>query len=440
MRGSLVREVIAVAAVLVTASILEAGETTPSPFFVAPLATDLHRTLISKHAHVYAMFDCSSLTRLEGPIASAPSLRQFESELKRFSSAERDHLHLVLRYSSSDEASAATRAAIKTSLATGIAHSAGFTNVRTVEMSTSQSWEEQLQPLGEFEESDKPNESIFDDNQIKAYPIRTRLSKLALSDADCVVRIKRPFDGRQDDLPDELRSSIAKAVRSLELEDSQGKLAFHVSSTTAGQPTIDRIFSIKQRPTIPPEIKDPALRGFFEKQVADYRPSPAMKLALELGFKSIGCSHSPGGGAPEKLIGRAAPNFTLQSLDGKSLELASFRKGRPALVTFWGVACGPCCEEAPHLTRMHAKYADRLAIVAVNGYDESQETVAAFVEKAKLHHPIVLNGEKLADGEYFVGAYPTTFWISADGTVVDYEVGFESAEALEARVKSMIGE
>nr|WP_143547687.1 TlpA disulfide reductase family protein [Rhodopirellula sp. SM50] len=212
-----------------------------------------------------------------------------------------------------------------------------------------------------------------------------------------------------------------------------------MQSTAAGRELVEQIFDARRPPTIPKDIKDGPLFGFLQSQRKQYRPSPAMKLARELGFETISYVHSPGGGAPEKLIGHSVPNFELDRVGGDRLELNRFLDGRPGLVTFWGVACGPCCQEAPHLTRMHQKYSDRFAIVAVNGYDEASEVVAKFATQNKLEHPIVLGGGEVASNVYFVGAYPTTFFVDRKGTVVDYQVGFDSGEALEDRVREMVG-
>ena len=105
------------------------------------------------------------------------------------------------------------------------------------------------------------------------------------------------------------------------------------------------------------------------------------------------------------------------------------------------MACGPCCLEAPHLTKLNSKFADRgFRVLAVNGYDESREVVGKYVAKAELTHPIALKGGQVSREVYDVGAYPTTFWIDQSGKVVGYVVGFQSAEMLEQRVLQLLGE
>jgi thiol-disulfide isomerase/thioredoxin len=159
------------------------------------------------------------------------------------------------------------------------------------------------------------------------------------------------------------------------------------------------------------------------------RLSRAEQFAKLLGFESCIVTHSPGGGAPETLLRKPAPDFSLESLDGRTIHLQDHIRGKAALVTFWGVACGPCRVEAPHLSALYEKYQGTgFTLLAVNAYDETMETVAEYVKKQSLVHPIGLQGREVARQKYSVGAYPTTFWIDREGFVIDYTIGFDPGD------------
>ena len=87
---------------------------------------------------------------------------------------------------------------------------------------------------------------------------------------------------------------------------------------------------------------------------------------------------------------------------------------------------------------MHKKYGQEFSIVAVNGYNDDREAVAKYVTKASLTHPIVLQGQTVSDDLYHAGAYPTTFWVDRNGTIVDYEIGFASSKRLEDRIVNLL--
>jgi thiol-disulfide isomerase/thioredoxin len=405
-------------------------------YFVAPIKTEVHRDAISNESSAYAVVNSSALIH-EGKVDLAPLTEsQFADELKKLATRDASQLKLVLRYKLGAEGTEEIQKAIRTRLVE-IAQSAGFQAVRASETFTSATWESAFGEVRDFEETQADRERIVDDELIRAYPLRTKLSKMVVGNADVVVEIKRPFDGRQQDLTKSLLASIKRAVEALDLPPKKGKLLFQISTTSAGEDVVEKLFHYRQRVTVPDDIS-PALRKVLTEEASKHQPSHGQVLASELGFDTIGYSHTPGGGAPEALIGRPAPDFELTMLDGKKLELRAFRDGRPALVTFWGVACAPCCREAPELTTVHKKYGKDFAIVAVNGYDESREVVAAFAAQAKLQHPIALNGRSVADDVYQVGSYPTTFWINRDGAVEDYDVSMRSAASLEHRIQKML--
>lgn len=142
-------------------------------------------------------------------------------------------------------------------------------------------------------------------------------------------------------------------------------------------------------------------------------------------------------------LGRQAPDFTLESLDGKMVSFRDFTAGKVVLLSFWGVDCPPCRKEAPHLTRLQEKYAARgFTVVAANGYDEERSEVEAFARKEGLGHPILLKAGKVGETLYGVEGFPTLFWINARGRIVGRETGFseELVPGIERRLESLLRE
>lgn len=62
--------------------------------------------------------------------------------------------------------------------------------------------------------------------------------------------------------------------------------------------------------------------------------------------------------AGSPLLGKPAPAFTLRSLDGGDVQLASL-KGRPVVVNFWASWCVPCRDEAPLLRSLSETQSDQ---------------------------------------------------------------------------------
>ncbi len=120
-------------------------------------------------------------------------------------------------------------------------------------------------------------------------------------------------------------------------------------------------------------------------------------------------------------VGDAAPDVTLDLLDGTSTTLSAFR-GRPVVLNFWSSTCIPCLKEMPDLERVWNDHGGKVALVGVNVTD----TEAAGKEMVATTGVTYPNGrdpsaEILAA---FGGtALPRTVFIDADGTVVDVHNG-----------------
>lgn len=403
-------------------------------FFVAPIVTDLQRVTVSSSAATYAVVNCSSLLLASDVDMSDLDERSFVGALKN-ASPNMQHLLLVCRYQLAQQGDAELRMRVKDRLL-AICEKAGFLKISHTEVFTSQQWQKAYGPAASFTEPPEAQELLVEDELIRAFPVRTRLSKFVLGDIDCIVEVVQPIDGRTTEISAQLKSSIRRAMHAIQLTRRQ-TLMFKLSTTEAGRDTVDELFNASQTPTVP-QTEDPALLEIFRSHAAAYKPSLALMLANELGFKKIVYSNSPGGGAPEKLIGNSAPNFNLPRVNGDLLDLHDFIRDRPALITFWGLACGPCRKEAPYLSRLDEKYSQTFSIVAVNGYNDDIAAVAEYVAAVKLTHPVLLQGRSVADDLYFVGAYPTTFWVDHRGKVIGYEIGFRSVESLERRIQELL--
>lgn len=117
--------------------------------------------------------------------------------------------------------------------------------------------------------------------------------------------------------------------------------------------------------------------------------------------------------APE--INRRAPDFNLDSLDGKSIRLSSLQ-GKVLVINFWASWCDPCRQEMSLLQEYADRYPTDMTVLAVND-GEAATTVHDFVEKHKLKFPVLLDPGKLVIDAYRVRALPTTLFVDATGAL-----------------------
>ena len=73
------------------------------------------------------------------------------------------------------------------------------------------------------------------------------------------------------------------------------------------------------------------------------------------------------------LLPEKVSNAEIEMVDG-TLQKISDRKGKVVLVNLWGVWCGPCRDEMPHLAELQEKYRDKdLQVIGLNIGDEGFE-------------------------------------------------------------------
>ena len=388
-------------------------------FFVSAVTTELQRKSIPINATAYAIVHCNPMIFID-----KLNRDSFDSErfLKALADAteNREHLLLYCRFEHplkvSDELSQEVQQFLKE-----IAMKAGYAKVTATWQNNSQKWRIDYDSITDFEEAADAIEPMFEDDLVRVYPIRTRLSKFLNEGADCLVEVVRPVDGRMTVLSDELQESIRTGVKAV-APSEYGSLKYSIRSTESGRQSSSRLFSIMA----PPNIQE-------------HEKSPAFLLAEELGFKKIRMSDRPAGRAPERLLDKSLPSAALVSLTGEPVDLQKLLNGRPGLITFWGLACGPCRREAPHLSTLHEKYGDRFAVIAINAYGDERESVEKYVQEENLKHTILLDGKSVLE-QFQVSAYPTTYWIDRNGNIVDYEIGMTSLERLEESVQELLDE
>jgi cytochrome c biogenesis protein CcmG, thiol:disulfide interchange protein DsbE len=133
-----------------------------------------------------------------------------------------------------------------------------------------------------------------------------------------------------------------------------------------------------------------------------------------------------------------APDFKLDSLDGKPLSLAGLR-GKVVLLNFWATWCGPCRIEIPDLIALQTKYKDRLQIIGLTVDEDDPEMVKKMVEKAGINYPVGMAspGVRLRYGG--ISALPTSFMLDSEGRVMQKHEGLHDPLLYELEIRALLG-
>ncbi len=157
--------------------------------------------------------------------------------------------------------------------------------------------------------------------------------------------------------------------------------------------------------------------------------------------------------APEEeekspLEGKAAPPFTLETLEGQKVSLASY-KGKAVLVNFMATWCAPCKVETPWLIKLRDQYASQgFEILGVSTDDldkddkkmnsQDKADIAKFVSNMHIDYPVLIDGDSISHPYGGIDALPTSFFVDRSGKVIAATVGLHDRDELEANIKKAL--
>ena len=138
--------------------------------------------------------------------------------------------------------------------------------------------------------------------------------------------------------------------------------------------------------------------------------------------------------------GNPAPDFTLNDLSGRPVQLSSL-KGKVVLLNFWATWCPPCREEIPSMVRLNqAMQGKPFQMLAVSIDEGGKGAVQEFYRKGGVTLPTLLDSDGKVAGRYGTYRVPETFLIDAKGIIVKKVIGpmdWSSPEVLAALQRLM---
>jgi DsbE subfamily thiol:disulfide oxidoreductase len=138
-------------------------------------------------------------------------------------------------------------------------------------------------------------------------------------------------------------------------------------------------------------------------------------------------------------IGKQAPEFTLNDLNGKSIKLKDMiSQNKVTLVNFWATWCPPCRGEIPELIELHKKYASqKVALMAID-LQEDPGQVKSFAKEKGMNFTVLVDNTGMVANQYRVSGIPTTFIVDSKGIIRDMIVGGTTLKVLESKIKPLL--
>lgn len=139
---------------------------------------------------------------------------------------------------------------------------------------------------------------------------------------------------------------------------------------------------------------------------------------------------------PSTLIGKPAPGFRLERLEGGGISLASAR-GKPIVLNFWSTWCGSCLAEHQLIRQAETLYEKNGILFYSILYADTPKNAEGFIAQFGKAAPILLDPDLHTAIDYGVSGVPETFFIDRQGIIRYKFAGTLSPEILYEQLNAL---
>jgi len=116
-------------------------------------------------------------------------------------------------------------------------------------------------------------------------------------------------------------------------------------------------------------------------------------------------------------VGEKAPDFSLSTVDGGTINLSEFLGKKPVVLDFWTSWCPNCRRDMPKLSKMYEKHKDKIEVIGIN-LQENPAIVERYISSADIVFPIALDPSGQTSRAYDIRYTNTHILIDKDGNIV----------------------
>jgi len=139
-----------------------------------------------------------------------------------------------------------------------------------------------------------------------------------------------------------------------------------------------------------------------------------------------------------KLDGDKAPDFSLKSVDGKTIKLSDYN-GKVVIIDFWATWCPPCRRGIPDLVAIQNEYKNKVVVVGISlDREKTIKDVPGFVKDYGINYPVVYGDDNVVTAYDGIQSIPTSFVVDKNGNVVDMHVGLVSKDTFVNKIKELL--
>ncbi len=134
------------------------------------------------------------------------------------------------------------------------------------------------------------------------------------------------------------------------------------------------------------------------------------------------------------MVGKGAPPFSLRQVGTPAVVDTTSLRGKPVVLNFWATWCVPCYAEHPVLVAGARQYGDKAQFLGVV-YDDQEDKIVRFLAENGSSYPTLFDESGKTAIAFGVYGVPETFFIDANGKIVDKHVGPLDPATLQAKLR-----
>lgn len=135
-----------------------------------------------------------------------------------------------------------------------------------------------------------------------------------------------------------------------------------------------------------------------------------------------------------------ATDFRIVDFSGDETKLSDYY-GKPIVVNFWDIGCGPCLMELPAFNNAYQKYSNRVEFLMVNLIDpnrQSTEHIKKFLTENNYQFPNFFDIDYNATIAYSIYSIPRTLFIDESGNITFSQIGMLTEAKLNNYIENLI--
>jgi peroxiredoxin/outer membrane lipoprotein-sorting protein len=141
----------------------------------------------------------------------------------------------------------------------------------------------------------------------------------------------------------------------------------------------------------------------------------------------------------QRMVGRPAPDFSGEDLEGKSLKLSDYR-GKVVLLDFWAIWCQYCLIGMPSIQKLADEYKDsEFVVLGINTDGPGAVRQAKrFLRDQKIEFRHLADPAGKVASDYRVNSFPTKILIGKQGRVQAIHPGLSPVSTLKSEVDALV--